>query len=220
MFHWAFNWGSYITRKLQYSGFQQNILYSCNISILVEAALLVISGASNRPSSCLWYDEWSTELSLKYPTSLESYDRQDCNSTSNIFVISVHQSKWPLQWSLVHWMIHLAACDMMRGPPSFCLNILHQWKAMISRMPSVYHIYCICNLRVSVKVAPLMISGALNGPSNCLWYNKGTTELLLEYSTSMESCDMQESNSTSYTVGSKTVAMFERFGLSAMQRLI
>ena len=73
---------------------------------------------------------------------------------------------------------------------------------------------------MSVKVAPSMISGALNGPSSCLQYDEGTTKCLVGYLTSMESCDVQDSNSTSYTVGSKTVAMFEGFGLSAMQRLI
>ena len=55
-----------------------------------------------------------------------------------------------------------------------------------------------CNLSISVKAASLMISGALSGPSGCLWYDEGTTMLLVQYLTSMESCDVQDSNSTSY----------------------
>ena len=51
---------------------------------------------------------------------------------------------------------------------------------------------------MSVKAAPLMIFGALNGPSGCLRYDEGTTKLLGQYLTSMESCDVQDSNSTSY----------------------
>ena len=49
---------------------------------------------------------------------------------------------------------------------------------------------------MSVKVAPLMISGVLNGPSSCLRYDERTTKLLGQYLTSMESCDVQDSNST------------------------
>ena len=48
-----------------------------------------------------------------------------------------------------------------------------------------------CNISASVKAAPLMISGALNGLSGCLWYDEGTTKLLLEYLTSMKSYDKQ-----------------------------
>ena len=51
---------------------------------------------------------------------------------------------------------------------------------------------------MSVEAAPPMISGALNGPSGCLLYDEGTTKLLGQYLTSMESCDVQDSNSTSY----------------------
>ena len=43
-----------------------------------------------------------------------------------------------------------------------------------------------------------MISGALSGPSGCLWYDEGTTKLLGQYLISMESCDVQDSNNTSY----------------------
>ena len=49
-----------------------------------------------------------------------------------------------------------------------------------------------------VKAASLMISGVLNGPSSCLQYDEVTTKLLGQYLTSMESCDVQDSNSTSY----------------------
>ena len=51
---------------------------------------------------------------------------------------------------------------------------------------------------MSVTAAPPMISGALNGPSGCLQYDEGTTKLLGQYLTSMDSCDVQDSNSTSY----------------------
>ena len=49
-----------------------------------------------------------------------------------------------------------------------------------------------------VKAAPPMISGALNGPSDYLRYDEGTTKLLGQYLTSINSCEVQDSNSTSY----------------------
>ena len=179
-------------------------------------------------------------------------DLQDSNSTSYICVTSVCQSKRPLWWSLVHWMVYPAVCNMMRGPPTVLVSILHQWKAVMCRTLTAHHIYVypqyvsqsgpsddlrciewtiwvlviwwevhqaswtvsymngklwyvgcqwniiyICNLSTSLKVAPPMISCALNGPSSCLWYNDGTTELPLEYLILLESCDMQLSNNES-----------------------
>ena len=103
----------------------------------------------------------------------------------------------PLWWSPVHEMYHPAVCNMMGGPPSFLLSILDQREAVWYAGFQQY-IKHICNLSISVKAAPLMISGALNGPSSCLWYDEGTRKLLVEYLTSMESCHMQDSNSTSY----------------------
>ena len=95
---------------------------------------------------------------------------RDVNETSYIFVILVCQSKRPLQWSPVHWMDHSAVCDMMRGPPSFFLSILHQWKAEICIILTVHHVQYMCNLSASVKAVPVIISSALNGTSGCLWY--------------------------------------------------
>ena len=59
----------------------------------------------------------------------------------SICVTSMCQSRWPLWWSLVHWMDHWTVCDMIRGPPSSFLSILHQWRAVICRNPTVHHIY-------------------------------------------------------------------------------
>ena len=42
-----------------------------------------------------------------------------------------------------------------------------------------------------------MISSASNGLSSCLWNDEGTIKFPVEYPTSMESCDMQDTNSTS-----------------------
>ena len=123
---------------------------------------------------------------------------QDSNNISNISVTLVYQSKQPLWWSPVHRMDHPAVCDMMRGPPSILLDISHQWKAVICSTPTAQYTVYICNLSMSVKAAPLMISGALDEPSSRLWYDEGTTKLLGQYLTSMESCDVQDSNSTSY----------------------
>ena len=103
----------------------------------------------------------------------------------------------PVRWSAVHEMYHPAVCDMMGGPASFLLRILDQWKAVWYAGLQQY-VKHICNLSISVKAAPPMISGALNGPSGCLQYDEGTTKLLGQYLTSMESCDVQDSNSTSY----------------------
>ena len=103
----------------------------------------------------------------------------------------------PVWWSVVHEMYHPAVCDMMSGPASFLLRILDQWKVVWYAGFQQY-IKHICNLSILVKAAPPMISGALNGPSGCLQYNEGTTKLLGQYLTSMESCDVQDSNSTSY----------------------
>ena len=109
-----------------YAGFQQYIKHICNLSISVKAAPSMISGASNGPSRCLQYDEGTIKCLVGYLTSMESCDMQDSNSTSYICVASVCQSKRPLQWSLVCWMVHPAVCDMMRGPPSFLVSISHQ----------------------------------------------------------------------------------------------
>ena len=105
-----------------------HILYICNISISVKAACLVISGASNGPFSCFWYDEWSTELPVEYLISLESCDIQLSNSTHYICITSIYESKWPIWWSLVHQMDHLAVCDMMGGTPSFIMRMLYHWQ--------------------------------------------------------------------------------------------
>ena len=68
-----------------------------------------------------------------------------------------------------------AVCNMMRGPPSFLVSILDQWKAVLYAGFQQY-IKHICNLRISVKATPPMISSALNGPSGCLQYDEGTTK--------------------------------------------
>ena len=104
---------------------------------------------------------------------------------------------WPVQWSAVHDKYHPAVCDIMGGPASFLLSSLDQWKAVWYAGFQQY-IKHICNLSISVKAAPLMISGASNGPSSCLQYDEGSTKCLVGYLTSMESRDMQDSNSTSY----------------------
>ena len=74
------------------------------------------------------------------------------------------------------------------------------WRSWANIMREVWHrdtVY-MCNLSTSVEAAPPMIFSALNGPSGCLWYDEGTTKLILEYLTSMETYDMHDSNSTSY----------------------
>ena len=147
-----------------------------NLSISVKAAPPMISGALNGPSGCLWYDERSTKLLGEYPTWMESCDMRNVNETSFIFVTSVHQSKWPLWWSPVHWMDHLAVCDMMRGPPSFLLSILHQSKAMICLILTVHHI-CVTSVHQSMQ--PLRLS-------------------LVHWLDHLAVCDMQDSNSTLY----------------------
>ena len=134
----------------------------CNLSMSVKAAPLMISGALNGPSSCLWYDEGTTKLLAQYLTSMESCDVQDSNSTSYICVTSVCPSMQPLRWSPVHWMVHPAVCDMMRGSPSFLLSILYHWNAVICRMQTVYLIYSTCNLHISVNTGCPIISRSLN----------------------------------------------------------
>ena len=156
-------------KAVWYAGFQQYIKHIFNLSISVKAAPSMISGALNGPSGCLQYDEGTTKCLVEYLTSMESCDMQDSNSTSYICVTSVCQSKQPLWWSSVRWMVHLAVCNMMRGPPSFLVSISHQWKAVMCRTLTVHHILYMCNLSMSVKAAPLMISSALNEPSGCLW---------------------------------------------------
>ena len=58
--------------KVWYAAFKWYILYICNLSISVKAVLPGTPGTTNGPSGCLWYDEWSTKLPVKYLTSLES----------------------------------------------------------------------------------------------------------------------------------------------------
>ena len=127
-----------------------------------------------------------------------SYSSQ-CWPTLRFFLFDMLADGRPVQWSAVHEMYHPAVCDMMGGPASFLLSILDQWKAVWYAGFQQY-IKHICNLSISVKAAPLMISGASNGPSSCLQYDEGTTMLLIQYLTSMESYDVQDSNSTSYCI--------------------
>ena len=126
-------------KAVWYAGFQQYIKHICNLSISVKAAPPMISGALNGPSGCLQYDEGTTKCLVGYLTSMESCDMQDSNSTSYICVASVCQSKWPLWWSLVCWMVHPAVCNMMRGPPSFLVSISHQWKVVMFRTLTVLY---------------------------------------------------------------------------------
>ena len=72
---------------------------------------------------------------------MKSYDKQNAISISYTYVTSGCQSRWPLWWSLMHWMDHPTVYDMIKGPLSFFLSILHQWKAVICRNPTVHHIY-------------------------------------------------------------------------------
>ena len=127
-------------KAVWYAGLQQYIKHICNLSISVKAAPPMISSALNGPSSCLQYDEGTTKLFGQYLTSTESCD-VNSSSTSYICVTSVCQLKQPLQWSPVHWMVHPAVCDMMRGPPSFLFSISHEWKAVMCRTLTAHHIY-------------------------------------------------------------------------------
>ena len=45
---------------------------------------------------------------------------------------------WPVRWSAVHEMDHLAVCDMMSGQLSF---LLYHWKAVICSFLTIDHIY-------------------------------------------------------------------------------
>ena len=67
-----------------------------------QSAHLVIPSASKEPSSCVWYDQWCTKLPIENLISLGSCNMQLPNSVYYIYVTSVYQSKWPVQWSLVH----------------------------------------------------------------------------------------------------------------------
>ena len=178
-----------------YAAFLQYILYTCNISIWVKAALPVISGASNGPSGCLWYDKGSTKLPVEDITSLESCGMQLSNSIHYILVTSVYRSKRPFCWSLEHEIDHLVVCDMMSVPLSFQLRILYHWKLQYAGFQQ--NILYICNISILVEAALLVISGASNGPYSCLWYDEWPTELSVRYPTSLKSYDRQECNSTS-----------------------
>ena len=141
VFHWASCWVSYITGKLWYSAFQQYTLYICNISIWVKAAWLVISSASDGPSSYLWSDEWATKLHNENLISLATCDMQLSSSVHYILVTSVYEWKQPIQWPLVHQMDHPAVYGMMSVPLSFLLRILYHQKAVICSIPTVYIIH-------------------------------------------------------------------------------
>ena len=157
-------------------------------------ALPAISGASNGPSSCLWYDEASTKLPVEDITSLDSCGMQLSNSIHYILVTSVYRSKRPCCWSLEHKIDHLVVCNMS-VPLSFQLRILYHWEAAIFRIPTEYIIFC--NISILVEAALLVISGVSNRSSSCLWDDEWSTELSVKYSTSLKSYYRQECNSTS-----------------------
>ena len=97
---------------------------------------------------------------------------------------------WCIEWTIrpfvIWWVVHQA---------SFWVSYINGklWYAAFQQ----YIIY-MCILSIWVKVARPMISGALNGPSICLWYDEWSSKLPKEFLISMESCDMQLLNSISY----------------------
>ena len=107
------------------------MLYTCNISIWAKVACLVISGASNGPSDCWWYDESSTALPVENLISLESCERQHSNCICYIFVMSVYQSKQPFCWPLEYQMDCVATQNMISVPLSFllmlCYHLAYAW---------------------------------------------------------------------------------------------
>ena len=89
-----------------------------------RSARLVICGAWNGPSGCLWYDEWPTKFHKENVISLETCDIQLSNSMYYILVTSVYEPKQPFCWPLEHPMDHLAVCKMMSDPPSLIMRML------------------------------------------------------------------------------------------------
>ena len=142
----------------------------------VKAAPPMISGVLNGPSSCLQYDEGTTKRLVGYLTSMESCDVQDSNSTSYICVASVCQSKRSLRWSPMHWMVHPAVCDMMRGPPSYLFSISLQWKAVMCRTLTAHNICVssVCQSKRSLRWSPVHwmvdppICNMMRGPPSVL----------------------------------------------------
>ena len=51
---------------------------------------------------------------------------------------------------------------------------------------------------ILLKAAGLLITGTLSGPSTLVWHNEQTTWFSVEYLISLESCDIQLSNSICY----------------------
>ena len=51
---------------------------------------------------------------------------------------------------------------------------------------------------ILLKVASLLIIGTLSGPSTLVWHNEQTTWFSVKYLISLESCDIQLSNSICY----------------------
>ena len=127
------------------------------------------------PSGGLWYDKRTTKLHVEFPKSMESCDMRDSNSTSYICLISVCQSKWPLWWFPVCWMVHPAACDMMRGPPSFLESILH--------MKS-------CDMRDVNETSFIFVTSVHQTKRPLRWS-------LVHWLDQLAICDMQDSDSTS-----------------------
>ena len=166
--HGLCNWSSQPTLRVLHNSYScwhwLRPIFLCNPFVSWQPACAVISNAWNGPSGCVWYDEWPTKLPVEYLISLKSCDMQNSNS---MFVALVYHLEQPIKWSLVHQMDNLAVCDIMGGPPSFHLSILHHWKAVICSFPTVY---LICFL-------PLCISSS--SLSSDLWCIKWTIWLFV-----------------------------------------
>ena len=143
--HGLYNWYSQPTLRVLHNSYSSQHWLTFRFFLIWYvgqwSARLVIRGAWNGPSGCLWYDEWLIKLPVENIISLESCDMQLFNHILYIFVTSVYQSKRPVWWSLVHQMDHLAVCDMISGSLSFVWSILYHWKAVIYNCPTVYIIY-------------------------------------------------------------------------------
>ena len=124
--HGICNWYSQLTLRVLHNAYSSQRWPMLRFFLIWyvgwRSARLVICGAWNGPSGCLWYDEWPTKFHKENVISLETCDIQLSNSMYYILVTSVYcmsqggpsADLWSIRWTIWlfarWWVFHQTSC--------------------------------------------------------------------------------------------------------------
>ena len=165
-----------------------------------------------------WVDHWvSCEVLYNtgklWYTAFQQYILYTCS-------ITISQDITECGCSAHHWDIdHLPFCGNNEQTTWVSVEYLIPLESCdIQLSNSVCYIFvALLYPKISPKVAAPLISCALSGPSTFLWYNEWTISFLVEYFISLESCNIQLSNSMYYIL---VALLYPKTSLKAAALLI